>query len=101
MGVLYLTERKPNETVSGTGRREEMIATLEGVREYAEGFPVELWRDGKNGRLVIRAWNEAQCNCTDVDLWDLMDWLSSGPQVIVPSASEPLDGAKWKRSFKK
>ncbi len=50
------------------------------VREYTEGlYPVELWR--RDGRLVIRAYNECGNNCTEVDLWDLQDWLVSGPHA--------------------
>ena len=55
------------------------ICDMEGVREYMEGFPVELWRHEKTGRLVIRAQNEDHNNATDVDLWDLLGWLSIGP----------------------
>jgi hypothetical protein len=49
----------------------EKICDLEGVREYVEGATVELWRHPKNGRLVVRAWNECGNNYTDVDLFDL------------------------------
>jgi hypothetical protein len=49
-----------------------------GVREYGEEYPVELGRDRKTGRLVIRALNESTLDETRVDLWDLIDWLRSG-----------------------
>ena len=44
------------------------IKTLSGAREYAEEMDVELglW----NGRMVIKAFNEAGCNCTMVDWGD-------------------------------
>jgi hypothetical protein len=54
------------------------ICDMEGVREYSEGDPVELWRDETTGRLVIYAQNEAGYNSANVDLWDLIHWLSSG-----------------------
>jgi hypothetical protein len=55
------------------------ITEMNGVREHSEGAPVELWRDNETGRLVIRAYNECRNNSTQVDLWDLLDWLSVGP----------------------
>jgi hypothetical protein len=54
-----------------------LVAVMHGVREITEGLPVELWRD-KRGRLVIRAYNEAGCRFIDLDLWDILDWLSAG-----------------------
>jgi hypothetical protein len=59
-------------------KREEpmpKIAVMEGVREYGEDYPVELWRNDKTGRLVIRAFNEGNNNFTEVDLWDLIEWV--------------------------
>ncbi len=51
-----------------------------GVREYNDGlYPVELTRSA-SGRLVIRAYNECGNNCTDVDIWDLLNWLRFGPE---------------------
>jgi hypothetical protein len=52
--------------------------SLGGVREYMEEAPVEL-RICDNGRLAIVATNEGGNNQTRVDLWDLLDWLRSGP----------------------
>lgn len=54
------------------------IADMPGVINHGSSEPVELWRDDETGRLVIRAYNEGGYNCTDVDLWGLLDWLSSG-----------------------
>lgn len=51
------------------------ICDMEGVREYCEGFPVELGLDDETGRLIIRATNEGGANCTDIDLDDLIMWL--------------------------
>ena len=53
--------------------------TLTGVREYGEMYSVELRRDMKTGRLIVMAWNEGHNNTTQVDLWDLLDWLRVGP----------------------
>ncbi len=54
---------------------------LAGVREYAEGYGVELVRqDATGGRLSIRARNEGGNNETLIDLWDLVDWLRLGPE---------------------
>lgn len=47
---------------------------LDGVREYSEGFEVELSR-ADNGRLCIVAVNEGGHNCTQVDLLDLLECL--------------------------
>ena len=64
------------------GQAGEIVARLDGVREYAEGYPVEIRR--YNGRLTIRAYNEAGCNYTEVDLWDLIGRLSTGdPQGLL------------------
>jgi hypothetical protein len=52
------------------------IATLP-VREYAEKMPVELWL--RDGRIVVRAYNEDGHNLTDVDLGDLLDWARPYP----------------------
>lgn len=59
------------------------LCVMDGVREHSEGWPVELWRDDNTGRLVIRAFNEAANNTTDVDLLDVADWLRFGPASAV------------------
>lgn len=56
------------------------IREMQGVREYAEGFPVELWRDATTGRLTIMAFNEGKCNSVDIDLEDLLHWLRDGEE---------------------
>jgi hypothetical protein len=65
-----------------------------GVREYCEGMAVELWRDGQSGRLVIKAWNEAGHNSTEVDLCDLIHWLSlgSGEGMLGVDVTDRLPG---------
>jgi hypothetical protein len=54
------------------------ICDMNTVREYAEGYPVELWRDDDSGRLVLLALNEAGFSGVRIDLWDLINWLRSG-----------------------
>lgn len=58
--------------------RDEMVAALPGVREYQENGPVELWRDGKTGRLCIVAWMCAGNVGCFIDLADLMSVLECG-----------------------
>jgi len=53
---------------------------VRGAREHTEGYPVELVREPKTGRLSILAKNEGGSNVTVVDLWDVVDWLRLGPQ---------------------
>ena len=55
---------------------------MSSVHELTEGYPVELWRDGENGRLVIRAKNEGGNNVTEVDLLELIQWCLSGPLPV-------------------
>lgn len=58
------------------------IFVMDGLRELTEGYPVELWRDEKSGRLVVRAKNEGGCNITEIDLFDLINWLRAGPPEV-------------------
>jgi len=53
--------------------------TLDGVREYGEGYPVELRHHAGTGRFMLTAWNEGRNNLTRVDLSDVLDWLAAGP----------------------
>lgn len=62
----------------GQASEELKIAIMDGVREYGERYPVEIWRD-VCGRTVIRAFNEGGNGFVDLDLWDIIDWLSTGP----------------------
>jgi hypothetical protein len=64
---------------------------LTGVTEYGEEMPVVLCRTsgmflsnkGK-GRLVIKAMNEGGCNCTEVDLIELIQWLKiNKPELLL------------------
>lgn len=56
------------------------VCDMPGVREYAEGLPVELHTDGETGRLVIRAYNEAGFSGTEIDLADLLSWIEARPE---------------------
>jgi hypothetical protein len=50
---------------------------MAGVREYAEDLGVELTRNESSGREVVKAYNEAGYNITEVDLLDLLGWLKT------------------------
>ena len=68
-----------------------MRITMNGVREYGDGLPVELeWR---NGRPVVVAFNEAGCCATYVDLLDLMEWYKYNPTVFEPHGNEEINGS--------
>jgi hypothetical protein len=53
---------------------ETKIATMQSVLELSEGDPVTLWDIG--GKTVIRAYNDYGNNYTDIDLNDLIAWVS-------------------------
>ena len=60
--------------------KKRKLCEMTGVRSYDNGDdPVELWLH-ENGRLVIVAYNEAGYCGTEVDLYDLVDWLQAGPE---------------------
>ena len=64
-----------NDIDSGRARSVSTVVlpcVMEGVREYAEEFPVEL--RVSDGRIVVRAKNEGGHNVTEVDLFDLLAW---------------------------
>jgi hypothetical protein len=66
-------------TVINKGNEVYGPLTISGAREYSEGYPVELVREPKTGRMSILARNEGGNNVTLVDLWDVIDWLQLGP----------------------
>lgn len=76
----------PPVTVSRNLEQIDSTATMAGVREYAEGYPVELRvipaGDGA-GRLALAARNEGGCNGTDVDLVDLIGWLRDNRPTLL------------------
>ena len=53
------------------------ISALPGIREWGEGMPVELWLN-EEGRIVLKAWNEAGHNSTQIDVFDFLEWLNVG-----------------------
>jgi hypothetical protein len=63
------------------------ICDMAGVREYSEGFPVELWRED-TGRLTIIARNQDGFDCTSIDFSDLVRWLQHGPEKSLFQADE-------------
>ena len=65
---------------------------MDGVREYAEGYPVQLQtlnadnvysHPEAHGRLAILAVNEGGHNCTQVDLLDLLVWVTRNRPDLV------------------
>jgi hypothetical protein len=51
------------------------ICDLKNVRGGDTGFPVQLVKEEDTERIVLRAINEGGFACTDIDLFDLIDWL--------------------------
>lgn len=62
---------------------DNRIGVMQGVVEYGEEDPVELWVN-ETGRFVIKATNECGNNCTDIDFLSLIDWMNSkeGREVL-------------------
>lgn len=58
------------------------ICEMTGVREYAEGYPVEIHIDDKSGRAVVVGRNEGGYNEVAIDLMDLIGWLKNGSVPI-------------------
>ena len=67
----------------------DVVCEMEGVREYVEGSTVKLVRRQPDGRLAIRAYNEGGNNYTDIDLFDLEEWLRKGPMGGLISDGDP------------
>lgn len=62
---------------------------MTGVREYAEGFPVEMQFDEKAQRFVIVAYNEDGFDSVAIDVLDLLRWMKSGTvQTPAPIVEE-------------
>jgi len=75
---------------------DEVICELVGVREHAEGMPVELVRSVESGgRLCLKALNEAGFNCTLIDLADLRAWLASEGQNFMSDKT-----TDWRSAYK-
>jgi hypothetical protein len=60
-----------------------MNQIMEGVTEYAEGLDVRL--SVTKGRLVVDAKNEGGYNGTDVDLVQLLEWVSKNMPELQPA----------------
>lgn len=55
------------------------ICEIVGVREYVDGEALKLVPRQPDRRVVLRAFNEGGNSYTDVDLFDLIEWLEHGP----------------------
>lgn len=70
--------------------RTDVIARMEGVREYSEGATVEL--SVGNGRIVARAYNQAGYDCTEIDLLDLLAWCRENADNIKALVASLTEG---------
>jgi len=61
------------------------ISTMQHVREYTSGQPVELWQ--VDGRLVVRAGGGA----VEIDLYDLVHWFRDTPQTGVAAGADEME----------
>lgn len=77
-----MTPHDPLGSMPERDRPDEVLEELSLIRGGDTGFPVQLCSDGETGRLVLRAVNEGGFACVDIDLLDVVDWLS----VIAPGA---------------
>jgi predicted type IV restriction endonuclease len=60
---------------------------MNGVSEYCEEMAVRL-AITDNGRWVVRALNEGGYNSTEVDLFELLEWLRCNrPDLLTPNDS--------------
>ena len=60
---------------------DENLVTLDGVREYSEGYEVKLGVE--DGRPVLVAINEGGYNSTAVDLVDVIAWVRANrPELL-------------------
>jgi hypothetical protein len=64
------------------------------IREYAEGYPVEIKRHD-NGRIIIEAINEGGNNVTQVDLLDVINYYKSNGKIKYLSQSIKLSIFKY------
>mgnify|MGYP000536406342 CR=1 FL=1 len=55
------------------------ICELNSVRGGVDGCAVELWRRG--GRLIRRAYSEPCYDFTEIDFWDLLQWVQHGHEL--------------------
>lgn len=78
---LNLKFRERGADLAGhiTVGEDGFIAAMAGVRGGEPGLSVQLWRKG--GRLVVRAYNQAGYDFTEIDLGDLQEWLKANADV--------------------
>ena len=62
----------------GPASKKRKICALDGVRQYGDDGPPELWLN-EDGRMVVVAFNEGGHCATQLDLYDLVEWVQSGP----------------------
>lgn len=63
---------------------QEKPTPMETVREYSGQMSVELGEEKE--RMVVTAYNEGGFNFTNVDLLDLLEWLSANRPDILETA---------------
>jgi hypothetical protein len=71
------------------------ICDMNRVREYAEGYTVELWKEYDTGRFLIVARNENGQNDTMVDLVDVLNWLRRDDGKNVPRDIAEREWEDW------
>jgi len=64
----------PKDTGQAGAQINVKISAIPKVREWIEEMPVELWFN-REGRVVLKAFNECGYNCTEIDVFDLLDWF--------------------------
>ena len=64
-----------NTKIVVTPARETKLCDIDGVRVSEPDFPAQLVRL-ESGKLAIRGINEGGFACVDIDLGDLLEWLS-------------------------
>lgn len=68
-------------------KTEAQEIDMEGIREYAEGNPVQLV---EGNRPRIAAYNEGGYNGTEIDLLDLLGWILKNRPDLIERAKEEL-----------
>jgi hypothetical protein len=60
-------------------RELKKICEMTGVRAYDNGpEPVELWFNESNKHLVIVTFSEGGSCATQIDLFDVIEWIKNG-----------------------
>ena len=66
---------------------DRLICEMDNVRGGEEGFPVSIYKDAESGRFVIRGLNEGGSSCVDIDLLDVVLWLTRETQGLINADS--------------